>query len=113
MHLLPTLPTVPSQPIQARRWPWKFKDNSHRVLKPYGVVGNIWWQEEQFAFVDVDVTEFVGLRYDCLQEHAAFVLVEELGCFVNVVVCAGVRSADDLDGQRVVVDEMVVNGWFE
>jgi len=47
------------------------------------------------------------------QEHAALVLVEELWGFVDVVVGPCVRAADDLDGQRVVVDEVVVDRGFE
>lgn len=40
-------------------------------------------------------------------------LVEELGRFVDVVVGSRVRSADDLYGQGIVVDEVVVDGRLQ
>jgi len=40
-------------------------------------------------------------------------LVEEFWGFVDVVVGACVRTTDDLNGQRVVVDEVVVDRGFE
>jgi len=30
-----------------------------------------------------------------------------------VVIGAGVRAADDLDSEGIIIDEMVVDGWFE
>lgn len=61
-------------------------------------------KQEEFPLVDVNVFELVCGGLDCFEEHAAFVLVEEFGGGVEVVVCAGVGPADDHDGHGVVVD---------
>lgn len=34
-----------------------------------------------------------------LEQHASLVLIEELGCFINVVVGTSIGSAHDHDGQ--------------
>lgn len=70
-------------------------------------------QQKQLALVDVDVAELVGAGLDGLEQHAAAVLVEELGRRVDVIVGAGVGAADDHDGERVVVDQIVVDGGLE
>lgn len=65
-----------------------------------GCVGR---EEEHAAFVDGDVAVdgFGGGGFDDFEEHRAFVLVEEFGGGVDMVVCAGVGAADDLWGGRI------------
>lgn len=74
---------------------------------------NVPRKQEEFALVDVDVFELVCGGFDGFEQHAAFVLVEEFGGGVEVVVCAGVGAAYDHDGHGVVVDQVVVDGGFE
>lgn len=50
---------------------------------------------------------------DGLEEHSAFVLVEEFGRRVDVVVCSCVGAAYDHDGHGIVVDAVVVDRRFE
>lgn len=50
---------------------------------------------------------------DCFEEHSAFVLVEEFGRGVDVVVCSSVGAAYDHDGHGIVVDAVVVDRRFE
>lgn len=60
-----------------------------------------------------------GAGVDSFEEHGAAVLVEEFRSRVDVVVCAGVGSADDHHGVSLcggggwVVDAVVVNGGLE
>lgn len=60
-----------------------------------------------------------GAGVDSFEKHGAAVLVEEFRSRVDVVVCAGVGSADDHHGISLcggggwVVDAVVVNGWLE
>lgn len=50
---------------------------------------------------------------DGFEEHSAFVLVEEFGRGVDVVVCSSIRAAYDHDGHGIVVDAVVVDWRFE
>lgn len=68
-----------------------------------------------------NVDEFVG-RFRCinsLQQHRALVLVEEFGCFVDVVICSRVGATDNHDcqsrsfGRVGMVDAIVVYWWLE
>jgi hypothetical protein len=116
MHLLPTALTIPAQPIQAALRPLLLQHDAHRVREPDGIVWGVRRQQEHVALVDEDVAVlFPGRvrRVDDFQEHAAFVLVEPFGGFVDVVVCAGVGAADDHDGDGVVVDAVVVYGGLQ
>lgn len=45
------------------------------------------------------------------QQHAALVLVEPLGCLVDVEVCSLVGAADDHDGHAGFVVDAVVVDW--
>ena len=82
--------------------------------------------------MDVDVAEEFSaciVSVDGLQKHGALVLVEPFCCVVDVVVCACVRTSNDLlvsvcrlaihscfvsyhDGDIVVVDTVVVDWWL-
>jgi hypothetical protein len=104
MHLGPTVLTEPHQAIQAPLRSRLLNNHSHRVRESYRVMRDVPWQQEELAFVDVDVFELVCGRLDGFEQHAAFVLVEEFGGRVEVVVCAGIGAADDHDGHGVVVD---------
>ena len=54
-----------------------------------------------------------------LQEHRATILVEELWGAVDMVICSGVRAANDHDseagsrGRGWMVDAVIVDGWLE
>ena len=54
-----------------------------------------------------------------LEQHRAFVLVEELGSGINVVISSRVGSADYHDRQstcgwgRWMIDTVIVDGWLE
>ena len=74
----------------------------------------IWRKEEELAFADGNVAEGglgggcavawgerVGGGVDDAEEHGAAVLVEELGGGVDMVVCSGVGTANDLEGWAV------------
>jgi hypothetical protein len=116
MHLLPTALTIPPQAIQASLRPLLLQHNPHRILEPHRVMRCVWRQQEHVAFVDVDVAELLGSWERCvdnLEQHGAFMLVEPFSGLVDVVVCALVGTADDHDGDAVVVDAVVVNGRFE
>lgn len=58
-----------------------------------------------------------GGGVDGFEEHGAVELVEEFGRRVDVVVCSGVRAADDHDGVAAgcgrVIDAVVVDGGLE
>ena len=99
MDNLPTflVLTIPPHPINAFRRPRLLKHDPHRVRESYRIMRRIRRQEVETILVDRDIDELVR-RFtcvDCFEEHAAFVLVEELGCLVDVVVCAGVGATDD------------------
>lgn len=113
VHLLPTTLTIPPQPVHAPLGPMHLNHNADRIGEPDGVMRRVRGQEEHVALVDVDVAEgAVGV--DDLEEHAALVLVEPFRGLVDVVVCAGVGTADDHDGEAVgVVDAVVVYGGLE
>lgn len=94
VHHTPATLTVPSQPVSTVLRPRLLQHYADGVCEPDGVVRRVGGQEEHLAFVDVDVAELVVV--DDFQQHAAFVLVEPFGRFVDVVVCSRVGSADDL-----------------
>jgi hypothetical protein len=104
MHLPPTTLTKPHQRIQTPLGPRLLNNHAHRIRKPHRIMRNVPRKQEEFALVDVNVFEFVCGGFDCFEEHAAFVLVEEFRGGVEVVVCAGVGAAYDHDGHGVVVD---------
>lgn len=60
-----------------------------------------------------------GGGIDGLQQHGAAVLVKELWCGVDVVICSGIWAANHHHGQTGcprrgwMVDAVVVNGWLE
>jgi hypothetical protein len=113
MHLRPAILTIPPQTIHTALRSRLLNHHTNRIRETHRIMRHIARQEEQFALVDVDVAELVGRGLDGFEEHAAFVLVEEFGSAVDVVVCAGVGAADDHDGQGIVVDQVVVDWGFE
>jgi hypothetical protein len=104
MHLRPTILTKPHQAIQTPLGPRLLNHHPNRVREPHGIVRDVAGQQKELALVDVDVFELVCGGLDGLEQHAAFVLVEEFGGAVEVVVCASVGAADDHDGHGVIVD---------
>jgi hypothetical protein len=97
MHLLPTILTIPPQTIHAPLRSRLLNHHANRVRKAHRVVRDVSGQQEELALIDVDVAELVCRGLDGFEEHAAFVLEEEFGGAVDVVVCAGVGAADDHD----------------
>ena len=93
---------VPAEAVEALLWARLFQHNPDCFCEPYRVVRRVRREQEHFAFADVDVAE-VGARgrVDDTEKHPALVLVEPLGCLVDVVVCAGVGATDDLLQGRV------------
>lgn len=116
MHLLPTILTIPPQPVQTILRPLLLQHNAHCILKPHGIVWCVGWKQKHVPLVDVYVAELLfcwcRLVYD-LEEHGAFVLVEPFCCLIDVVVCSLVGATDDHDGYVVVVYAVVVDGGFE
>ena len=69
-------------------------DDAYSVGEAHRIVWSIRWQQKHFDFVDVAVFEIAII--DGLQEHAAFVLVEPFWRFVDVIICSGVGTSDNL-----------------
>lgn len=115
VHLFPTTLTIPPQPIHTSLRPRLLNHHTHRIREPDGIVRGVSRKQEELSLVDVHVHELLLAvdRLNGLEEHAAAVLVEELGSFVDVIVGAGVGAAHDHDGLRIRVDAVVVDGWLE
>lgn len=60
---------------------------------------DVGWEEEHRAFGDGESAGDEAV--DDFEEEGTAVLVEPFGCAVDVVVCAGIRAADDLVGRGV------------
>lgn len=69
-------------------------DHADCIGEADGVVRRVGGEEEHVALADDDVSE-VSIVYD-LENHGALVLVEVLGGGVDVVICAGVGAANNL-----------------
>ena len=54
----------------------------------------VWWQQKHLAFVDVDVLEVAVV--DGLKEHSPLVLVEPFRRLVDMIICSGIWTADNL-----------------
>lgn len=111
MDLLAAILTVPPQPIQAALRARLLENHTNSVGESYGVVRCVCGKEEELAFIDIDVFEFTILHR--LEQHAAFVLVEELGRLVDMVVGSSVWTTHDHHGHGVVVNAIVVDGRLE
>lgn len=48
---------------------------------------------------DVDEGVWGGRGVDCFEKHGAMILVEEFRRAVDVIVCSGVWTTDDHDGE--------------
>lgn len=112
VHHIPTPLTIPPESVNRAVRARLLDNDTYRIREPDGVVRRVSGQQEQFPLVNVDVAECAG-GLDGLEQHAAFILVEELGGLVDVVVSACVGPADDHHGHRVVVDAVVVDWGFE
>ena len=111
VHLLTTILAIPPQPVDAVLRPVLLQDYAHGVCEPNGIMGRVGREEEHVALVDADVAKLAII--DDLEEHAALVLVEPFGGLVDVVICAGVGTADDHDGDGIIVNTVVVDGRLE
>lgn len=112
MYFATTILAVPSQPVDAALRSGHLQYHSNSVLEAYGVVWGVWWEKKHLAFSDVYVSKVASCRLDRLEQHATFVLVEKLGCLIDVVVCSRVWSANHHHCQRVIIDAIVVDGWL-
>ena len=97
MHYLSTVMTVPPQCIHAVLRPWLLQHDADCICKSDGIVGGIGRQEEHLPFANgyIPMLSIV----DDFQEHRALVLVEPFGSGIDVIVCAGIWAANDLNGQ--------------
>ena len=91
---------VPAQPVQTALRPRLLEHDADGGGEADGVVRRVGRQEEHFPFADGQVAEdggaVGGVFVNDFEEHAAAVLVEPFRGWVDVVVCAGVRGAEDL-----------------
>lgn len=81
---LPTVLTVPPEPILTFCWPRLFQHNTNSVGESHGVVRDVRGEQEHLPFADRDVSEIAFV--DDFEEHRSFVLVEPFGGLVDVVV---------------------------
>ncbi|CAG9971095.1 unnamed protein product [Clonostachys byssicola] len=89
---------VPAQAVEGPLGPALLQDDADGVGEADGVVGGVAREEEHVALPDDDIPELAVV--DDLEHHGPLVLIEPLGGLVDVVICTGVGSADDL-GSKV------------
>ncbi len=94
MHNLLAALAVPPHAIKRVVGTLLLKDDANRIGKADGVVRGVGWQQEHIAFANDDIPE--NATVDDLEHHGALVLVKPFGCLVDVVVCSGVGTTDDL-----------------
>lgn len=111
MDLLAAVLAIPPQAIQTTFRSGLLNDNADGIREPHGIMRCIRRQQEQLSLIDVNVLELALLHR--LQQHATFVLVEELGRLVDVVVGASVGAADNHNRHRIMVDAVVIDGRFQ
>ena len=106
---------IPAQLVQAALWPRLLNHHTHGIRKSNRVVRGVCRQQKELPFIDVDIHELIFPidLLNRLEQHPAFVLVEELRRLVDVVVCAGIGSAHDHDSHRIAVDAVVVDWRLE
>lgn len=85
---------VPAHLVDGSLGTTLLEDDADRVGEANGVVRRVGRQEEHVALVDDDVAE-LAFVHD-LEHHGAAVLVEPFGGLVDVVICAGVGTANNL-----------------
>lgn len=94
MHLMSAVLAVPAEFVDRVLWTMLLDDDADGVRKAHRVVRCVWWQQEHLAFVDVDVFELAIV--DGLEKHSPLVLVEPLRRLVDVKICPGVWTSDNL-----------------
>ena len=94
MNLVVTILTIPPQTIYWIKRPNLLDNNPDSVCKADWVMWDIWRQEEYFALIDVDVSEFTVI--DNLKKHVAFILVKPFGSLINVIISPLVWPSNNL-----------------
>ncbi|KAI6875622.1 hypothetical protein KC323_g268 [Hortaea werneckii] len=101
VDLLAAVLTVPPKPIQTALRTRLLKYHTYSVGESDWVVRRVCGKEEELAFIDIDVLEFAILHR--LEQHAAFVLVEELRRLIDVVL---------LDSQETRIRTLLYTRWL-
>ncbi|KAI7165236.1 3-hydroxyanthranilate [Hortaea werneckii] len=102
---------VPRLPIHTALRTRLLKHHTYSVGESYWVVWRVGGKEEELAFIDIDVFKFAILHR--LEQHAAFILVEELRRLVDMVVGSSIWTTHDHHSHGVVVNTVVVDGRLE
>lgn len=121
MNDIVALVAVPAQRVYGVFGARLFQHNADCICETNGIMRGVCGQEEQGILVDrnVDWGVRVGRGIHGLEEHRAFVLIEELGGGVDMVVSAGIGTTNDHDCQTTcgrggrVIDAVVVDGRLE
>lgn len=96
MHNLIAPLAIPTQTIETVLGARLLKNNTDRRREPDGIMRRVWGKEEHLPLADRDVAKLWAAGVDHLEEHAALVLVEPFRGAINMVVCTGVGTADNL-----------------
>jgi hypothetical protein len=97
VHYLPTILAIPTQSIYAVFGSRLLQNDAHSVRKTNGVVRSVGREKEEFTFSDGYVLEWLALRsVDHAEQHGSLVLVEELGCGVDVIIGSSIGATYDL-----------------
>lgn len=112
---------IPPHDVNRLCWSCLLQHDPDRVREAHWIMRCIRRKQVKTVLVDRNIDELVRRfrRVDGLQEHATFVLVEELGRLIDVIVGAGVRPADNHDCEPGcfrrggVVDAVVVDWWLK
>lgn len=94
-----------------------FENNPDGICEADRIVGGVCGQQIKRIFVNGNVDGSMGLRGSVhgLEQHRAFMLIEELGSGVDVVVCSSIGAANDHDSQATrggggwVIDAVIVD----
>ena len=114
IHHFPAVLTIPSQRIHTVSRSRLLQYNANRIGKTNGIVRRIGRKEKHLTFTDGDVAvRWRGVFVDDFEEHGAAVLVEPFCGGVDVVVCSGIRTADNHDRHIFVVDTVIVDWGLE
>ncbi len=107
-----TLVAVPTQAVAFMGQTLTFDDETDGVRGATRRVGNAGWKQKQFAFSNLEIAFFTIL--DDRERDIAFKLIKQLLAWVDVVVAATVRAADDHhDGFAVDPHAFVADGWAQ
>lgn len=101
MYNFPTVLTVPSHYVNRVCWSLLFQDHPDRVCESDWIMRRVTRQKVQAIFVNGYIDKLVWCLggIDGLQQHTAFVLVEEFRCLIDVVICSSVWTTYDHDCQ--------------